>query len=113
MLLLLHETSTGTFSRVFDMDQVRKRIFFLIITKTRYWILTLSHKQNDLNEFENGLGGGSGPNTNDHHPNRRLHLENRFPVNAGITGFVAATGDTLNIKDAYKDARFDKTVDNG
>ena len=28
-------------------------------------------------------------------------------MNAGITGYVAATGETLNIKDAYKDSRFD------
>ena len=37
--------------------------------------------------------------------------ETRFPVNAGITGYVAATGDTVNITDPYKDARFDQTVD--
>ena len=37
--------------------------------------------------------------------------ESRFPVNAGITGYVAATGETVNITDPYADARFDKSVD--
>ena len=39
--------------------------------------------------------------------------EGRFPVNPGITGFVAATGETINILDAYEDDRFDPKVNNG
>ena len=38
---------------------------------------------------------------------KRSNPDSRFPVNAGITGYVAATGETLNIVDAYKDPRFD------
>jgi hypothetical protein len=56
--------------------------------------------------MENGNGSG----THDAVPARRTHPDNRFPVNAGITGYVAATGETLNIKDAYKDPRFDPVV---
>ena len=37
--------------------------------------------------------------------------EGRFPINIGITGFVATTGQTLNIPDAYSDPRFDRHVD--
>lgn len=37
--------------------------------------------------------------------------EVRFPVNIGITGHVATTGQTLNIPDAYSDPRFDPMVD--
>lgn len=37
--------------------------------------------------------------------------EGRFPINVGITGFVATTGQTLNIPDAYSDPRFDRHVD--
>lgn len=33
------------------------------------------------------------------------------PINIGITGYVAATGNYLNINDAYADARFDSSVD--
>ncbi|KAH7984332.1 hypothetical protein HPB52_019439 [Rhipicephalus sanguineus] len=39
--------------------------------------------------------------------------EGRFPINTGITGSVVATGQILNIPDAYKDDRFDPKVDEG
>ena len=32
-------------------------------------------------------------------------------MNAGITGYVAATGDTVNLADPYQDTRFDKAGD--
>ena len=35
----------------------------------------------------------------------------RLPLGKGIAGFVGATGDTLNIPDAYLDARFNPEVD--
>ncbi|PFX27035.1 dual 3',5'-cyclic-AMP and -GMP phosphodiesterase 11-like isoform X1 [Stylophora pistillata] len=37
--------------------------------------------------------------------------EVRFPINIGITGHVATTGETLNIPNAYQDERFDPAVD--
>lgn len=37
--------------------------------------------------------------------------EIRLPVGKGIAGYVAQTGALLNIKDAYKDDRFDKNLD--
>lgn len=44
---------------------------------------------------------------------RTSPFEGRFPINVGITGYVATTGETLNIPDAYEDERFDSTVDDG
>jgi putative ABC transport system ATP-binding protein len=38
-------------------------------------------------------------------------FEIRIPANSGIAGFVAASGETLNIPDAYEDERFDPSVD--
>lgn len=35
----------------------------------------------------------------------------RIPANKGIAGYVASTGQTLNITDAYDDPRFDPTTD--
>ena len=35
----------------------------------------------------------------------------RLPIGKGIAGYVAATGDTLNIPDAYLDARFNPEID--
>ena len=34
-----------------------------------------------------------------------------FPINRGIAGHVATTGDMINLPDAYSDGRFDRTVD--
>ena len=38
-------------------------------------------------------------------------IEIRLPVGAGIAGSVAATGETINIPDAYKDQRFNRKID--
>ncbi|MBI4370426.1 MAG: HD domain-containing protein [Elusimicrobia bacterium] len=35
----------------------------------------------------------------------------RFPVSQGIAGYVARTGRTANVKDAYRDRRFDPRFD--
>ncbi|WP_413167372.1 GAF domain-containing protein [Capilliphycus salinus ALCB114379] len=41
----------------------------------------------------------------------RTMMEIRIPANRGIAGFVASTGQVLNIIDAYTDPRFDPSVD--
>lgn len=38
-------------------------------------------------------------------------LEIRIPADRGIVGFVASTGQSLNVPNAYEDPRFDSTVD--
>ncbi|WP_414620304.1 GAF domain-containing protein [Calothrix sp. CCY 0018] len=38
-------------------------------------------------------------------------MEISIPGNRGIVGYVASTGEALNIADAYKDPRFDPTTD--
>jgi len=35
----------------------------------------------------------------------------KLPIGKGIAGYVAATGDTINLEDAYLDARFNPNVD--
>lgn len=37
--------------------------------------------------------------------------EIRFPANKGLAGHVVKTGETINIKDAYNDDRFNKEID--
>lgn len=44
---------------------------------------------------------------------RTSPFESRFPINIGITGHVATTGETVNIVNAYEDHRFDQSVDDG
>jgi adenylate cyclase len=38
-------------------------------------------------------------------------IEIRMPCNRGIVGYVASTGQAVNIPDAYRDPRFDPTTD--
>ncbi|XP_045025389.1 dual 3',5'-cyclic-AMP and -GMP phosphodiesterase 11 isoform X4 [Daphnia magna] len=75
-VLLVHEASKGTFSRVFDFEA------------------------SDLSG-EDPEGSGTSPK------------ESRFPINVGITSYVATTAETVNIIDAYLDPRFDPSVDDG
>lgn len=35
----------------------------------------------------------------------------RFSANKGISGYVAMTGQVLNIENAYEDPRFNKEID--
>jgi putative ABC transport system ATP-binding protein len=45
-----------------------------------------------------------------HHPGE-APLDIRIPVTTGIAGYVARTGEAVNILDAYADPRFDPTTD--
>jgi len=91
MVLLVHDGSQSTFSRVFEADQTD---------------LNLSEDTDPASillkpapaSTKNGGSSGS---------------QGRFPVNVGITGYVATTGETVNIADAYSDPRFDVSVDGG
>ncbi|XP_050298984.1 dual 3',5'-cyclic-AMP and -GMP phosphodiesterase 11 isoform X4 [Anthonomus grandis grandis] len=74
-ILLVHQGSKISFSRVFDFEA------------------------SDLNE-EDG-------------ESRTSPFESRFPINIGITGYVATTGETVNIAQADEDPRFDPSVDDG
>ncbi|XP_044740650.1 dual 3',5'-cyclic-AMP and -GMP phosphodiesterase 11-like isoform X2 [Chrysoperla carnea] len=74
-VLLVHQPSKGSFSRVFDFAAT------------------------DLNSMDCD--------------SRTSPFESRFPINIGITGYVATTGETVNIPNAYEDSRFDPSVDDG
>lgn len=41
----------------------------------------------------------------------RTAIEIRLPLGTGIAGQAAATGETINVPDAYADPRFDRNVD--
>ncbi len=41
----------------------------------------------------------------------RLGHEIHLPIGQGLAGHVAATGETINVPDAYADSRFDRSVD--
>ena len=39
------------------------------------------------------------------------YINPRFPVGIGILGYVAGTGETLNVENAYNDPRFNQDID--
>ncbi|KAJ8984666.1 hypothetical protein NQ317_015757 [Molorchus minor] len=55
----------------------------------------------DLNSIEEGCESRTSP------------FESRFPINVGITGYVATTGETVNLIHVEEDPRFDASVDEG
>jgi len=42
---------------------------------------------------------------------QRAQTEIRLPMGKGLAGQVAVTGETINVPDAYADARFDRNID--
>ncbi len=42
---------------------------------------------------------------------QRLSTEIRLPIGRGLAGHAAATGETINVPDAYSDPRFDRATD--
>jgi HD-GYP domain-containing protein (c-di-GMP phosphodiesterase class II) len=71
------------------MDEVRKAL-----TADRCTVFLLDEEKNELwSKVAHG------------------EKEIRFPAKLGIAGHVASTGEILNIKDAYSDARFNQEID--
>ena len=71
------------------MDEVRKAL-----TADRCTVFLLDEEKNELwSKVAHG------------------EKEIRFPAKLGIAGYVASTGEILNIKDAYSDARFNQEID--
>ncbi len=48
---------------------------------------------------------------NDNKDEIALKKEIRFPIGSGIAGYVAKTGEPLNIPNAYEDHRFNRQID--
>lgn len=87
--------------RLVDADRAS---LFLVDSKSKELYATI---------FDVGVVGGSNaPDNCDsgeeiQPPSREI----RFPIGTGIAGQVALTGEILNIKDAYSDPRFNRSVD--
>ena len=82
-LFTVHDGSQSTFSRVFEADQTDLNLSEASDPASILLRPAPASAQNG------GSSGGQG----------------RFPVNVGITGYVATTGQTVNIPDAYSDPR--------
>ena len=63
----------------------------------------------DIGREEQGILDSSAINNNqEKHTSNDEHECIRFPMDKGIAGYVATTGKTLNINDAYRDHRFNR-----
>ena len=85
-------------SGVLDIDilipTIMERSCVLLNTERCSLFLIDQQKQELVSRFQGGL-------------RKSLHL----PLNRGIVGYTATTGNIVNIPDAYEDERFDKRVD--
>ncbi|KAL1115639.1 hypothetical protein AAG570_005929 [Ranatra chinensis] len=105
---------------IFEEQSTIEHMVFRILTHTQSLIqcqrvqVLLLHKANmgsfsRVFDFEaSDLVEG----TTENHE-RTSPFESRFPINVGITGYVATRGETVNIVNAYEDVRFDASVDEG
>ncbi|KAG5333738.1 PDE11 phosphodiesterase, partial [Acromyrmex charruanus] len=103
---------------IFEEQSTIEHMVFRILTHTQSLIqcqrvqVLLVHKASKgsfsrVFDFEaNDLAGEDSDS-------RTSPFESRFPINVGITGYVATTGETVNILNAYEDPRFDPLVDDG
>ncbi|XP_030762448.1 probable 3',5'-cyclic phosphodiesterase pde-5 [Sitophilus oryzae] len=83
-----------------------------LVNADRASLFLLDSKNKELYAtiFDIGVEG----NIDEMDGNKKLSKNNkeiRFPLGTGIAGQVAMTGEILNIKDAYSDERFNRTVD--
>lgn len=88
--------------RLVDADRAS---LFLVDSKCKELYATI---------FDVGVVGSSATENCDSSEESAIHppsREIRFPIGTGIAGQVALTGEVLNIKDAYSDPRFNRSVD--
>ncbi|XP_031631374.1 probable 3',5'-cyclic phosphodiesterase pde-5 isoform X2 [Contarinia nasturtii] len=88
--------------RLVDADRAS---LFLVDSKSKELYATI---------FDVGVDGSNAQENcdpNDENTIQPPSREIRFPMGTGIAGHVAASGETLNIKDAYSDPRFNRSID--
>lgn len=90
--------------RLVDADRAS---LFLVDSKSKELYATIFDVGVEKNTVECSNGSGD----NEDFVKVDTSKEIRFPLGTGIAGQVAMTGEVLNIKDAYADSRFNRTVD--
>lgn len=91
--------------RLVDADRAS---LFLVDSKCKELYATIFDIGNETNADKQKPGSASDPVKP---PINMTTKEIRFPLGTGIAGQVALTGEILNIKDAYADHRFNRTID--
>ena len=89
---------TQTLSSVIDLDTLLFRIMDEVRQNLHADRCTVFLLDTEKNELWSKVAIG-------------LKKEIRFPADKGIAGYVATSGDVLNIPDAYADPRFNPEID--
>ncbi|XP_057327948.1 dual 3',5'-cyclic-AMP and -GMP phosphodiesterase 11-like isoform X2 [Microplitis mediator] len=103
---------------IFEEQSTIEHMVFRILTHTQSLIqcqrvqVLLVHKASK-GSFSRVFDFEANDLTGEDKDSRTSPFESRFPINIGITGYVATTGETVNIPNAYEDSRFDSSVDDG
>ncbi|KAG8308407.1 cGMP-specific 3',5'-cyclic phosphodiesterase [Homalodisca vitripennis] len=104
---------------IFEEQSTIEHMVFRILTHTQSLIqchrvqVLLLHKASQGSSFSRVFDFEATDLEGDDSDERTSPFESRFPINVGITGYVATTGETVNIPNAYEDERFDPSVDDG
>eukprot|EP00794_Sanderia_malayensis_P004717 gene4717-5340_t len=101
----LLNVTKSIFQDIVSMDTVIMKIMNFaqtLVDADRTSLFLVDTKTNEL--YARIFDIGTGLDT-------RLQKEIRFPKSKGVAGHVASTGDTLNILNAYDDARFNRDID--
>ncbi|KAK7101205.1 probable 3',5'-cyclic phosphodiesterase pde-5 [Littorina saxatilis] len=105
----LLNVTKSIFQDIVSMDTVIMKIMDhaqKLVSADRASIFLLDSKARELYARIFDMGIGTGPV-----PSNTQHREIRFPMDKGVAGHVASTGEVLNIPDAYADNRFNRDVD--
>ncbi|EDV27675.1 uncharacterized protein TRIADDRAFT_21752 [Trichoplax adhaerens] len=97
------------FQDIVSMDTVITKIMNYaqkLVDADRASLFLVDNKSNELYARIFDVGN----NDNDDKVDKNIK-EIRFPMSKGIAGYVATSGNVLNIKDAYKDSRFNREID--
>ncbi len=89
---------TQTLSSVIDLDTLLFKIMDVVKLNLQADRCTVFLLDKERNELWSKVAMG-------------VKSEIRFPANKGIAGFVASSGEVLNIPDAYADYRFNPEID--
>ncbi|XP_066928050.1 probable 3',5'-cyclic phosphodiesterase pde-5 isoform X2 [Clytia hemisphaerica] len=101
----LLNVTKSIFQDIVSMDTVIMKIMNFaqtLVDADRTSLFLLDNKTDEL--YARIFDIGTGLET-------KLQEEIRFPKSKGVAGHVATTGETLNIKNAYDDPRFNRDID--
>jgi adenylate cyclase len=93
--------ATSSLGQSLDLDATLKSVMEQARRLMKADRSTLFMLSRETNELWSKVATADGTDT----------LEIRIPANRGIAGYVASTGQIVNIPDAYQDSRFDPSTD--